>query len=1026
MPMTDAQWLTLFQTKYPVTGSTQIYVDQASGNDGNPGTSALPKATLAGGISAVGSSGKVWVRNGTYAPTSINGKNGSASANVLVMAEAGAKPKLVNNGGGAGFDLLNCSYLGIYGFEIIGAPSQGNPYNDGITITSCHHVYIWKMNIHDTGHAIGMPGNFGKSHNCTLAYNICGPNLSRWNPYASSAISYYSGTDGGNAADGYSMRMIGNITFDAVNDLSTASTDGNGIIIDACNSSAGQGGTLVNDKTLLAFNLSVNNGARGLHAFMSNNVDMVFNTVAHNVRMAGQGGISSEQGEATQYGSSNGKYRWNATATRTGRSGGNNVYYQGAGWDGSSGNTAHIQNAVIRGDIQSLTNNYDKRSVGDAYWQAPQDMPTNPAGWRPVSTTQQTVDLSSVTDGNTIYAVLSQWPDFFGDYRPTNKIWSCGWTEAVAGSGGGGAPVADFTYTPATPAPGSAIAFLDTSTNTPTSWLWNFGDGSTSTAKNPAKTYTQSGNYSVSLTATNGTGSGSQTKSIVVATAGSTVWYEAETATLGGGTEPPVVSTSNPGYSAGGYVGFFGRTGNYVDFTITGVAAGQYTLLLRWGRGEAGTATRDVRVNNVTIASPSLDQTATDWSDPARWVTSAPITITLTAGSNAIRIAHAGNDYTYTDLDRIGLTPQGSSSNAPVANFGYAPSEPTPGSSVAFTDQSTQSPTSWAWSFGDATTSTARNPVKTYTLAGSYVVQLTATNSVGSSTIQKTVIVSTGGGGGGGGGDVPVVGSMAVGGSALLNNTAYTAHIQVRDSTGLIGEDTEDFSTSWSAPATSTLTITSLYNTSGYVKLEWTNSGVDPNFVAWRIYRRTVSPTGEWVLVMENTNNVATYEYHDWLAASTVAYQYALVQVATRFGQAVESGYTPSSNVTPSDDRYWLVHESDETKNLLLHVTSDDFQPEVEQETMQLIGRGRRREFGTEWGATGSIAGKIRNDGIDTPSNQRIKAEAFARGFTSFYIRTPFGDVWRVTVATIPMSRVAGVGMNEMIDVQLDWEEMTV
>ena len=67
----------------------------------------------------------------------------------------------------------------------------------------------------------------------------------------------------------------------------------------------------------------------------------------------------------------------------------------------------------------------------------------------------------------------------------------------------------------------------------------------------------------------------------------------------------------------------------------------------------------------------------------------------------------------------------------PVAGFtanitsGYAPL------SVLFTDQSTGSPTSWLWSFGDGGTSTGQNPVHEYSSTGLYNVSLTVSNAYG-------------------------------------------------------------------------------------------------------------------------------------------------------------------------------------------------------------------------------------------------------------------------------------------------------
>ena len=53
---------------------------------------------------------------------------------------------------------------------------------------------------------------------------------------------------------------------------------------------------------------------------------------------------------------------------------------------------------------------------------------------------------------------------------------------------------------------------------------------------------------------------------------------------------------------------------------------------------------------------------------------------------------------------------------------------------VSFTDQSTGSPASWRWAFGDGNTSTDKNPVYTYSKSGNYTVSLTINNSGNIST----------------------------------------------------------------------------------------------------------------------------------------------------------------------------------------------------------------------------------------------------------------------------------------------------
>lgn len=76
----------------------------------------------------------------------------------------------------------------------------------------------------------------------------------------------------------------------------------------------------------------------------------------------------------------------------------------------------------------------------------------------------------------------------------------------------------------------------------------------------------------------------------------------------------------------------------------------------------------------------------------------------------------------------------------PVANFEGNPTQVMEGQTVAFTDLSSNGPTSWLWSFpgGTPSSSTDQNPVVTYPSIGTYDVSLTVTNSAGSDTHTKT------------------------------------------------------------------------------------------------------------------------------------------------------------------------------------------------------------------------------------------------------------------------------------------------
>jgi PKD repeat protein len=95
--------------------------------------------------------------------------------------------------------------------------------------------------------------------------------------------------------------------------------------------------------------------------------------------------------------------------------------------------------------------------------------------------------------------------------------------------------------------------------------------------------------------------------------------------------------------------------------------------------------------------------------------------------SNAMGTA-LSDDATFTTLS---LPPP------PVPGFSAGPITGLAPLSVSFTNL-TSGAASFIWSFGDSRTSTAANPVKVYTNAGTYTVSLTATGAGGTSTLTRT------------------------------------------------------------------------------------------------------------------------------------------------------------------------------------------------------------------------------------------------------------------------------------------------
>lgn len=70
----------------------------------------------------------------------------------------------------------------------------------------------------------------------------------------------------------------------------------------------------------------------------------------------------------------------------------------------------------------------------------------------------------------------------------------------------------------------------------------------------------------------------------------------------------------------------------------------------------------------------------------------------------------------------------------PIADFSANKTTVAINETVSFSDESSFAPTSWAWDFGDGTTSTEQNPTHEYTEVGTYTVQLTVENENGSDT----------------------------------------------------------------------------------------------------------------------------------------------------------------------------------------------------------------------------------------------------------------------------------------------------
>ncbi len=249
---------------------------------------------------------------------------------------------------------------------------------------------------------------------------------------------------------------------------------------------------------------------------------------------------------------------------------------------------------------------------------------------------------------------------------------------------------ADFSASPTVGCPPVIVDFKDLTTGAPTSWKWDLGNGTTSIEQNPKNAYFDPGQYTVKLVVKNAVGADSIVKSQVIIV-----------------NAPPAVN-----FKASDSTGCFPLKVNFSDLST----AGSGTIASwQWDFGD-GTLS--------TLQNP--DHTYTNAG-------SFTVTLRVVNSNGCVKV--------FTKPNFINLA-DGVKANFSFLNVGACQS-PSP---VIFTN-TTQSTglVNYKWNFGDGKSSTAINPINNYANAGTYTVQLIATNTSGcSDTLTKINAVSIG------------------------------------------------------------------------------------------------------------------------------------------------------------------------------------------------------------------------------------------------------------------------------------------
>jgi parallel beta-helix repeat protein len=331
------------------SNAVEYYVSPTGNDDVNDGRSTTkPFLTIQHAADLTNPGDVVNVMNGTYRSTD-NFANfveitraGKPSAWITYRAYPGHKPKLETKGWHA-MVVKGAAYIVIDGFEMQGgaasltlayARSQQANLDNPLTVGNCvgivksdsapttyaHHVIVRNNRIH---HCSGGGIYTYNADYVTLEDNVI-YDSAFWSPYANSGISLYQNRDF-DLASGYHNivrrnRVYGNrnyipFFFSSSDPTKRVITDGNGIIVDDSRNTQ-NGSTFGPSKGRIRIenNIIYGNGARGIHIFSSDHVDIVNNTAYKNSQSA-----VTPEGEFTAFVASDVKFVNNIAYSLTGR-----------------------------------------------------------------------------------------------------------------------------------------------------------------------------------------------------------------------------------------------------------------------------------------------------------------------------------------------------------------------------------------------------------------------------------------------------------------------------------------------------------------------------------------------------------------------------------------------------------------------------------------------------------------------------------------------------------------------------------
>lgn len=312
------------------------------------------------------------------------------------------------------------------------------------------------------------------------------------------------------------------------------------------------------------------------------------------------------------------------------------------------------------------------------------------------------------------------------------------------------------------------VTFSDNSTGNPISWTWDLGNGNISMQQNPTTIYFNPGVYNIKLIIKNVAG----TTDSIIKNQFITVYSNPVvnfSASKNSGCSDLNVQFNDLSTTASGSINYWewdfgdGTLSNLQNPNHTYLVGGSFTVTLKvknslgcisiLSKSSYINVVQGVKANftfNTILtctppATVSFQNTSTgtainsyqwNFGDGNTSINSNPIHTYSTAGSYSVKLKVSNANGCIDSIEKVNVVNIGTV----TANFSN-PLIVCKGNAFSFQNNSTPTPVSVLWTFGDGSFSTVNNPIKVYNNIGTYQVRLVSNFGACIDSITKTITV---------------------------------------------------------------------------------------------------------------------------------------------------------------------------------------------------------------------------------------------------------------------------------------------